>query len=476
MLVAMSVTVQAKLPASSVIEKFNLNDGFSPLVKAVKPAVVNISTTSSTKISPKTPHFGNRKNPQMDQFSKKFFDEFFGNQFRGLEGTPRKTHALGSGFIVSENGIVVTNHHVINGADEIEVVFQDGKRFPATLKGSDKKTDIAVLQIDTDYPLPYVKFGDSNKVEVGDWVVAIGNPFGLGGSVSAGVVSARGRDIRSGPYDDFIQIDAPINKGNSGGPLFNTKGEVIGVNSAIYSPSGGSVGIGFSIPSELVQNIVKQLQTTGQVARGWLGVHIQAVTKEIAQSLGLDDTYGALVAEVVEDSPALRAGLQSGDVILTYNDERVDKMRDLPRLVANTPANDKVNLGIWRNETKRMVSVVISKTDESIALASASEEKASTLENALGLALSEITEELRRKYSVKDKTQGVIITDIDPNSEAAERGVRVGDVIKKVGSKSVTTVAGLDKALKLALDGKKPSLFLLIEREGQVFFVTIPVE
>ncbi len=473
---SLSVEASATAPASAGLSEVNINDGFSSLVKAVKPAVVNISTTSREQ-GGNIPHFGNRNMPELDEFMKRFFGEdFFGDQF-GNRGEPptRETHALGSGFVVSADGIVVTNHHVIDGADEIEVVFQDGKRFPATLKGSDQKTDIAVLKVDADAPLAYVKFGESDSTEVGDWVLAIGNPFGLGGTVTAGIVSARGRDIQSGPYDDFIQIDAPINRGNSGGPLFNMRGEVIGVNSAIYSPTGGSVGIGFSIPSDMVQNIVTQLKDNGVVERGWLGVQIQTVSDEIAEGLGLEEAYGALVSEVVPDSPADRAGLQTGDVIISYDKQRVDEMRDLPRMVANTAADTRVTLGIWRNESHRSISVVIAETEEQPEQAATSQ-GSSESEETLGLVLSPLTDELRKQYSVKEDTQGIIITDIDPASEAAGRGVRVGDVIKKVGHKNVSTIAEINEAIKLALKGDKASLLLLIEREGQVLFVAIPIE
>lgn len=474
-----SLTVEAKTtpPASASIANININDGFSSLVKAVKPAVVNISTISRSKPASKNvPHFGNRNAPELEEFLKRFFgEEFFGEQFGDQENAPRtrETRSLGSGFIISEDGVVITNNHVVQGADEIEIVFQDGKRYPATVTGQDQKTDIAVLKIDTDTALPYVGFGDSDTAEVGDWVVAIGNPFGLGGTVTVGIVSARGRDIQSGPYDDFIQIDAPINRGNSGGPLFNTKGEVIGINSAIFSPSGGSVGIGFSIPSAFVQNIVNQIIDTGKVERGWLGVQIQTVTDDIAEGLGLDEAYGALVSQVLTDSPAERAGLQTGDVIIGYDNHRVDEMRDLPRLVANTQANSEVTLDVWRNESQTSVSALISKTnDESNPVLA---EDTSGSEDTLGLALSPLNDELRKQYSVKEDTQGVIVTDIDPASEAAGRGVRVGDVIQKIGQTVVKTVDMIDPAIKLALKGDKASLLLLIEREGQVLFVAIPV-
>lgn len=457
-------------PVSSLVDEINVNDGFSSLVKAVKPAVVNISTTSRPKANFNTPRYGNRKNDDLDEFMRRFFGHPFGQS--APSPRTRKTHALGSGFIVSEDGIVVTNQHVINQADEIEVVFQDGKRYPATLKGSDKKTDIAVLKIEADYPLPYTNFGNSDSAEIGDWVIAIGNPFGLGGTVTAGIISARGRDIRSGPYDDFIQIDAPINRGNSGGPLFNTKGEVIGVNSTIYSPTGGSVGIGFSIPANLVRNIVGQLSDGGIVERGWLGVHIQIVNEDIANSLGLDEAYGALVGSVLKDSPAEKSGIEAGDIITHYNGERLDEMRDLPRLIANTLASEAVELSVWRNEAEIKLHAVIGNSEQQ---PDARVSEKASMEETLGLVFSNLSDELRKRYSVNTKTEGVIIIDIDPKSEAATRGVQVGDVVKKVGRTRITTPAGINNAVKAAMDEDKSSILLLIERERQILFVAVPI-
>ncbi len=465
-------------PASAKIGSININEGFSPLVTAVKPSVVNIATT--TKVKSRTQHFPNfgQRNGQeyggeLDEFLRRFFGDQF--HFPDSESMPRQreSRAVGSGFIISEDGFVVTNHHVIDGADEIEVVFQDGKRYPAKVKGSDKKADIALVEIDTDHPLPYVAFGNSDETEIGDWVVAIGNPFGLGGTVTAGIVSARGRDINSGPYDDFIQIDAPINRGNSGGPLFNIKGEVVGVNSAIYSPSGGSVGIGFSIPSNMVQNIVEQLKTTGHVERGWLGVQIQHVSEEIADSLGLEDASGALVADVVADSPAERAGFQAGDVILTFDGEKVEEMRDLPRMVAQIRSGSTVQATVWRNETRRTLSVQISDTDEQPETASS---HSSPVEKSLGLVISPITPELRTQHSIDEKTSGVVVTDMDPESEAASRGVRVGDVIKKVGRQAVSSVSEAKQAITTAEQSGRDSVLLLIDRESQVLFVAVPLK
>ena len=461
---------------STQIGVVDINKGFSSLVKAVKPAVVNIATTSQPKmLSERMPHFDNRQYDDLDQFLRRFFGDQFQLPQQNEPQRERKTQAVGSGFIISEDGLVVTNHHVIDSSDEIEVVFQDGKRYPATVQGSDEKTDVALLKIDADHPLPYVKFGDSDQAEVGNWVIAIGNPFGLGGSVTSGIVSARGRDINSGPYDDFIQIDAPINRGNSGGPLFNTQGEVVGVNSAIYSPSGGSVGIGFSIPSNMVANIVEQLEQSGSVERGWLGVQIQHVTDEIAQTLGLKNPHGALVSSVVENSPAADAGFQTGDLILTFDGKPVEEMRDLPRLVASTKSAKKVDVEILRNDQSKTLSVVIGAGD-SQELASNESSSMRSLENTMGLALSMITPALSQQYSLGDDAEGIIVTDIDPDSNAATRGVRVGDVIKKIGSSQVTSPEDAKGAIKAANENGKGSVLFLLEREGQVLFVAIPID
>ena len=314
------------------LPEVNIVNGFADLVEAVKPAVVNISVTGTVSSSRRGQGFRDQS-PELEEFFKRFFGDQFEMPDEDSRPFERKTTAVGSGFVIDPNGLVVTNNHVIEDADEIEVVFDDGTRVPATLKGTDSKTDLALLEIKGDNPFPYVVFGDSEKARVGDWVVAIGNPFGLGGTTTKGIISARGRDIRSGPLDDFIQIDAPINRGNSGGPLFNMAGEVIGINSAIFSPNGGSVGIGFAIPAAMASNVINQLKDTGTVQRGYLGVQIQSVSDDIADSLGLDKARGALVTQVIEGSPAEEAGFEAGDVILEFDHKDIPRMRELPKVV-----------------------------------------------------------------------------------------------------------------------------------------------
>ena len=451
----------------------NVNDGFAALVQAVKPAVVNISTTGRVRGGHR--RFDDQL-PELEEFFHRFFGQPPGGpRFERRRPHERKTTAVGSGFIIDAEGLVVTNHHVVEDADEIEVVFDDGTRIPATLKGRDRKTDLALLEIHTDKPLPFVKFGDSDGARVGDWVIAIGNPFGLGGTTTSGIISARGRDIQFGPLDDFIQIDAPINRGNSGGPLFNTRGEVIGVNSAIHSPNGGNVGIGFAIPSAMASNVIAQLRDNGVVRRGFLGVHIQRVNKELADSLGLKKAGGALVTRVVDDSPAAEAGLKAGDVILTYDGKKVKRMRDLPKLVALTDNDTEVALGVWRDERRRSLRVTIgSHAEEKLA---GLPPEAATEPGRLGLTVSELNDETRAQYGIDAERVGVVIVEVEPGGAAARRGLRPGDLIKRVGNHRINSPAQMADALKALRDeADKDSVLLLLERDDRTRFVVVPMK
>ncbi|MDD9885303.1 MAG: Do family serine endopeptidase [Gammaproteobacteria bacterium] len=468
--------VAADLPSVDV------NHGFADLVAAVKPAVVNISTTGHAPGRPRL----ERRIPEMEEF----FDRFFGQprpgprherrRERDRDGDrnrpprpyQRKTTAVGSGFIIDADGLVVTNYHVVEDAIDIEVVFDDGARIPATLKGHDKKTDLALLEIRTDKPLPFVKFGDSDAARVGDWVIAIGNPFGLGGSTTSGIISARGRDIQAGPLDDFIQIDAPINRGNSGGPLFNTRGEVIGVNSVIYSPNGYNVGIGFAIPSSMAANVIAQLRDSGVVRRGFLGVHIQAVSAEIADNLGLDKPAGALVTRVVEDSPAAAAGIEPGDVILVYDGDTVAAMRDLPKLVALTAHESQVDLVVWRDDRRLTLRVTIGRSAE------AAPGDGGLADNAagrrLGLTVAALDDDARAQYGIAADAAGVVVTEVEPDSAAARRGLRAGDLIRRIDKRAIDSPSDVAAALEASRAADKKSLLLLVERDRQTRFVVVP--
>ena len=456
------------------LPEINIVNGFADLVEAVKPAVVNISVTGTVSSSRRGHQFRNQS-PELEEF----FKRFFGDQFEMPDGESqpfeRKTTAVGSGFVIDPNGLVVTNNHVIEDADEIEVVFDDGTRVPATLRGTDSKTDLALLEIKGDNPFPYVVFGDSEKARVGDWVVAIGNPFGLGGTTTKGIITARGRDIRSGPLDDFIQIDAPINRGNSGGPLFNMNGEVIGINSAIFSPNGGSVGIGFAIPATMASNVINQLKDTGTVQRGYLGVQIQSVSDDIADSLGLDKARGALVTQVIEDSPAAKAGFEAGDVILEFDGKDIPRMRELPKVVALTEKGKEVDVVVWRDEEEKIIQVSVGGNSEG-AKASSVGEADSGEAGKLGLELGELDDDAREKYGVPDETDGALITGVDPDSAAAERGLARGEVITKVGNSDVSDPGDVQDAIQEAIDAEKKSVLMLVEREGRVRYVAIPLE
>lgn len=448
-------------------------DSFADLAEELSPAVVNISTTQIVK----SERGGNFPQFPPGHPFEDFFKDFGGKGKKGER--ERKATSLGSGFVIDEKGLVVTNNHVIDGADEIFVVFQDGEKVPAELVGTDPKTDIAVLRIDAkDKKLTAVPWGNSDKSRVGDWVMAIGNPFGLGGTVTAGIISARGRDIRSGPYDDYIQTDASINKGNSGGPLFNMNGEVIGVNTAIFSQSGGSIGIGFAVPSALAKNVASQLVEFGQTRRGWLGVVIQNVTEELAEGLGLDDTDGVLVAGVPEDGPAFKSGIKAGDVILEFNGQDVGETRELSRLVAETSVGAEVEVELWRNGKKITKSVMLGeleKAETQLASVNPSAKKPAVSE-VMGMRLATVTPKIRQQFKLSDEVDGVIVVAVDDQSEAGEKDIRPGDQILEVQLKPVSDVDGVKKTLDEALDSDRKSVLMLIKRGLTSRFVALSTE
>lgn len=470
----------AVIMSGSVATAKSAPESFAPLAERLLPAVVNISTTQNIK---RTEGLQRPQLPQLPEGSpfEEFFKEFFDRQQRQGPRQRRAT-SLGSGFVIDSSGLIVTNNHVIDGADEITVIFHDDSRLAATVVGKDKKTDLALLRVKPAKPLSAVKFGNSDASRVGDWVVAIGNPFGLGGTVTAGIISARARNINAGPYDDFIQTDASINRGNSGGPMFNMDGEVVGINTAIYSPSGGSVGIGFAIPSNLAKPIINQLEKFGRARRGWLGVRIQTVTDELAESLGLEKARGALVANITENGPAEKSGLKVGDVILEFDGHEINEMRELPRAVAETPVGKKSKVVVWRQGKRKTVTVSLGEFPDEEKLAAASENSGSGKVNAnskaLGLALAKITPEIRARYKLDDDVSGVIVLDVDEDSPAAEQGIRPGDIIRKVGrnQSSARSVKDIKKTVEQARKRKDKTLLFLIERNGNSRFVALQLD
>jgi len=446
---------------------------FADIVERVAPAVVNISTSKA--VAPgQTPEFPFPEPPPGSPFED-FFREFF-DRDRAPEQMPRRQSSLGSGFVIDSQGFVVTNNHVIAEADEIQVVFSDERTYEAELIGRDSKTDLALLKIEGDDPFPAVTFADSDSVRVGDWMIAIGNPFGLGSTVTVGIISARSRDIRAGPYDDFLQVDAPINRGNSGGPSFNLDGEVIGINTAIFSPSGGNVGIGFAIPSNLALPVIESLKEDGRVKRGWLGVRIQTVTDEIAESLGLEEAQGALVASVTPGGPAEAASIEPGDVILEFDRKKIDRMRGLPRIVAETPIGKEVEVAIWRRGEERAVEVTLGELPEEDELAALTEEGADTPSSAeiesLGLTVATLNEELRARFELGQDMNGVVIVDVLADSSAAA-DLRPGDVIVEVGQEEVNSPPEVQAKVNQAQQENKKSVLLLIDRQGDLRFVAL---
>jgi serine protease Do len=467
-------------------------DGIADVAEKVIDAVVNISTSQT--VDAKAGGGGGDRGamPQLPPGSpfEEFFDDFFKNRRGGPGGNskggdlaPRKTNSLGSGFIVDTSGVVVTNNHVIADADEINVIMNDGTKIKAELVGVDKKTDLAVLKFKPVKPLIAVKFGDSDKLRLGEWVIAIGNPFSLGGTVTAGIVSARNRDINSGPYDSYIQTDAAINRGNSGGPLFNLDGEVIGVNTLIISPSGGSIGIGFAVPSKTVAGVVDSLRQFGELRRGWLGVRIQQVTDEIAESLNIKPARGALIAGVEDKGPAKPAGIEPGDVVVKFDGKDIKEPKDLSRVVADTAVGKEVDVVIIRKgneETRKVTLGRLEDTDKAVqASAKTKEEPAEkpVTQKALGLDLATLSKDLRGKYKIKDSVKGVIITNVDGTSDAAEKRLSAGDVIVEVAQEAVANAADVKKRVdQLKKDGKKSILLLVSNADGELRFVALSVQ
>ncbi len=442
---------------------------FADLAEKVSPSVVNITTT--TVVAGITGPQGIV--PEGSPFEQ-FFKDF---QDRQGDNGPRRSSALGSGFVISADGYIVTNNHVIDGADQIEIEFFSGTRLPATIVGTDKNTDLALLKVDATN-LPFVSFGDSDATgaRVGDWVMAMGNPLGQGFSVSAGIVSARNRAL-SGTYDDFIQTDAAINRGNSGGPLFNMDGQVIGVNTAILSPNGGSIGIGFSMSSNVVTNVITQLKDFGETRRGWLGVRIQDVTPDMVDAItGLNTARGALVTDV-PPGPAEDAGLKSGDVILSFDGTDVPDTRDLVRMVGNAPVGKSVPLDVLRDGNTIPITVVLGRreTAEAAAVPAAAEPKAPEVVEMLGLSLSEITPNLTEQYGLTTDT-GLVITAVNPDSDAATKGIVAGDLITEAGQQPVVTVADFQARIDEATEAGRKSLLLLVRRGGDPRFVALVLE
>lgn len=469
-------TAQQQQPAKEAPQSFNAPASFADLAERLSPAVVNISTTS-TVAAPERPRGPNL--PENSPF-RELFPELFGEH--GPQQMPnRPRQSLGSGFVISADGYIVTNNHVIEGADEIKANFADGRSMTATLIGTDPKTDIALLKIEGEnIDLPFVEFGDSEAIRVGDWVLAIGNPFGLGGSVSAGIISARNRDINAGPYDDFLQTDAAINRGNSGGPLFDMDGDVVGVNTAIISPTGGSIGIGFAVPSDIVKSVVDQLQEFGSTRRGWLGVQIQEVTPDLAEGLGLDEARGALVASVVEDGPAAEGGLKNGDVILSFDGRKVSEMRDLPRMVAETKAGSTVPVEVWRKGERETVQVELGLLEEDAPVVNASADlpqgRQTPGAEALGMTLGAIDPQARQELGLADDVQGVLVRGVEEGSAAAEKGLREGDVIVEVAQESVTSPEQALERIEQAREQGRKSVLMLVNSGGDLRFVAVGLE
>lgn len=488
-LTAGTPSIPAAMPAAAMQ---SLPKSFADVVERVGPAVVNIRTEGRAG-----PSLVGQRHMKRDGHDERGYDErgedddhheygprgdmrdfmrrFFGDDFHGRgrnDDHMRRVEGAGSGFIVDKAGYVVTNNHVVRKAEKITVTLQDGREFAAKLVGRDAKTDLALLKVEAGEALPFVAFAKDEKVRVGDWVVTVGNPFGLGHTVTAGIVSARGRHIGSGPYDDYLQIDAAINRGNSGGPAFNLAGDVVGVNTAIFSPHGGNVGIGFAIPASMAGEVIEDLKTTGRVERGWLGVQIQRVTPDIADGLGLKKPEGALVADVVAGGPAAAAGLRPGDVILEVDGKHVRRMRDLPRLIAGIDAGKSAKLEIWRDGDERDISVNIGDMprDEAAAVDGGKDD------GVIGMTVATLDDAARKAFGLADDLEGVIVTDVKPGGAAADKGIRKGDVIVAVGGKRVASADDVARHVDAAKRDKRRSVLFQVRRGEASRFVAVPLK
>jgi serine protease Do len=458
-------------------------ENIADVAEQVIDAVVNIST--SQKVDP---HVAGMPDLPPGSPMEEFFDEFFKNrrgQGDNTERAPRRINSLGSGFIIDPSGLVVTNNHVIADADEISVILNDGTKLNAELVGKDSKSDLALLRVHSDKPLKAVKFGDSDKLRLGEWVIAIGNPFSLGGTVTAGIISARNRDINSGPYDNYIQTDAAINRGNSGGPLFNLNGDVIGVNTAIISPSGGSIGIGFAVPSSSAVAVIDQLRQYGETRRGWLGVRIQQVTDDIAESLNIKPPHGALVAGVDDRGPAKPGGIEPGDVVVKFDGHDIKEMHDLPRVVADTPVGKTVDVVVIRKGKEETHTVTVGRLEDSEKIAAASAKKDATpaeksvVQKTLGLELASITDDLRKKFKIRDNIKGVLVTGVDPSvaTAAPDKRLAPGDIVVEVQYQGVGNPADMQKRLdQLKSQGKKIAVLLVSNADGETRFVALSLQ
>jgi serine protease Do len=464
----------ATAPSQAPLPETPFAELFAQLAGRLTGVVVNISTRAApaaAKPAQEVPQ--NSAGGTLDEVFRDFFD-------KGAPGAPGPQIAsLGSGFVIDPSGLIVTNNHVIANAEQITVTLSDDTALQAQVIGRDAVTDLALLKVEPKNPLPAANWGDSNKARVGDWVLAIGNPFGLGGTVTAGIISATARDIHSSPYDDYLQTDASINRGNSGGPMFDLAGQVIGINTVIYSPSGGSIGIGFAIPSALAQPIVDQLKATGKVERGWIGARIQPVTDDIAESVGLDKSRGAMIAAIDPGSPAVQANLQPGDIILSYDGKPIERSRQLPRLVADTPPDKQIKVTIWRDGKEHEVelkAVALDPNRPPPAPPAPEKPKPVVSVDVFGLKLAKLSPELRKQFSLPDAAKGVVIIEVPPNSAGAAQGLHPGDLVIAVGHAAVTSP---DAVSQLAAEAKKPGqkkVLVRIEREGSTRFVALPTE